>query len=106
MKPKRTLRAQNLEALGADRLAELSIQITKTRPMAHRFLHLELAGLEGTAELAREVRRRLATIRRSGSALDSDRRQDLVDELALHRMSIIDHVGAEDPAQALDLMWR
>ena len=64
MASKRTLNARNLEALGAERLAELLMEISTGRSAARRLLRLELAGAEGTAELAGEVRRRLATIGR------------------------------------------
>ena len=106
MGSKRTLNVKDLQALGAERLAELLIEIAKGRTVAHRLLRLELAGLEGTAELAWEVRQRLATIGRSPASLDSRRRQDLVDELELHRKAIVDRVAGEDAAEALDLMWR
>ena len=79
MTSKKTLNTRNLEALGAERLAELLIEICKGRPAARRLLRLELAGALGTAELAREVRHRMATIRRSRAVIDSRRRRDLVD---------------------------
>ena len=70
MASKKALNARNLEALGAERLAELLIEISTGKSGAKRLLRLELAGAEGTAELAREVRRRLATIGRSRGSLD------------------------------------
>ena len=81
MTSKKALNARNLEALGAERLGELLIEISKGRPVARRLLRLELAGAEGTAELAREVRMRLATIGRSRAVIDSQKRRDLVDGL-------------------------
>ena len=92
---KRALNARNLEALGAERLAELLIEISKGRPVARRLLRLELAGVEGTAELAREVRMRLATIRRSRAVIDSQKRRDLVDDLAILREAIVDRIAGE-----------
>ncbi len=53
MTSKKALNVRNLEALGAERLAELLIEISKGRTVARRLLRLELAGTEGTAELAR-----------------------------------------------------
>ena len=55
MTSKRALNARNLEALAAERLAELLVEISKGRPVARRLLRLELAGAEGTAELARQM---------------------------------------------------
>ena len=106
MASKTALNARNLEALGAERLAELLIKISKGRPVVRRLLRLELAGAEGTAELAREVRKRLATIRRSRAVIDSQKRRDLLDELAILRKAIVDRIAGEDAAEALDLMWQ
>ena len=106
MTSKKTLNPTNLEALGAERLAELLIEISKGRPAARRLLRLELAGAEGTAELAREVRHRMATIRRSRAVIDSRRRRDLVDDLELCRRTIVDRIPGEDASEALDLMWQ
>ena len=103
---KRALNARNLDALGAERFVELLIEISKSRPVARRLLRLELAGAEGTAELAREVRKRLTTIRRSRAFIDSQKRRDLVDELAILRKVVVDRIAGEDAAEALDLMWQ
>ena len=81
MATKRPLNARNLEPLGAERLADLLIQVSQGRPVARRLLRLELAGRERPAELAREVRQRLATIGRSRAAFDAQKRRDLLDEL-------------------------
>ena len=106
MTSKKSLNARNLEALGAERLAQLLIEISKGRTVSRRLLRLELASTEGTAELAREVRQRLATIGRSRSVLESQKRRDLVHELGIHRKAILDMIAAEDAAEALDLMWQ
>ena len=106
MTSKKTLNTRNLEALGAERLAELLIEISKGRPAAQRLPRLELVGAQGTAELAREVRHRMATIRRSRAVIDSRRRRDLVDDLELCRRTIVDRIAVEDAAEALDLMWQ
>ena len=102
----KALNARNLEALGAACLAELLIEISKGKPVSRRLLRLELAGAEGPAELARAVRQRLTTIRRSRAVIDSLKRRDLVDELAILRKFIVDRIAGEDAAEALDLMWQ
>jgi hypothetical protein len=61
---KKTLNAKNLEALGAERLAGLLIEISTGSAAAKRRLRLELAGAESPREVAKEVRKRLATITR------------------------------------------
>jgi hypothetical protein len=103
---KKTLNAKNLEALGAERLAELLIEISTGNAAAKRRLRLELAGAQSPAEVAREIRKRLTTIARARSFVDWQNRRALVDDLDTQRRAIVDHVAKADPAEALDLMWR
>lgn len=70
MASKKTLNAKNLEALGAQRIAELLIEISTGDAAAKRRLRLELAGAESPVEVAKEVRKRLTTIGRSRSFVD------------------------------------
>jgi hypothetical protein len=70
MAPKNTLNAQNLEALGAKRLAELLIDISSGDAAAKRRLRLALAGAQSPADAAREIRKRLIAISRSRSFVD------------------------------------
>jgi hypothetical protein len=70
MASKKTLNESNLEALGPKRLAELLIEISVGNAAAKRLLRLELAGVESSGEVAREIRKRLATIARSRSFID------------------------------------
>ena len=106
MASKKALNARNLEALGAERLAELLMEISTGRSAARRLLRLELAGAEGTAELAGEVRRRLATIGRSRAVLDSRQARELADDLQVLRKVVVRRIAIEDAIEALDLMWR
>jgi len=70
MPPKKTLTAKNLEALGAERLAELLIEIGDASPAVKRRLRLELAGAQSPADVAHEIRKRLSAIARSQSFVD------------------------------------
>ncbi len=106
MASKKTLNASNLEALGAARLAELLIEISEGNATVKRRLRLELAGAESPAELAREIRKRLATIARSRSFVDWQNRKSLVDDLEAQRRAIADQVAKRMPSEGLDLMWR
>jgi len=49
---KTALNTKNLEALGAERLAELLIEISAGNPAAKRRLRVELAGAQSPAQLA------------------------------------------------------
>jgi hypothetical protein len=100
----KTLNARNLERLGAARLAELLIEIADTTA-AKRRLRVELAGSFGPAEVARDVRRRLAAIRQAGGMLSRKRMAGVVAELEQHWSAIATLVTPQDPRLALDLGW-
>lgn len=106
MPSKKTLNAKNLAALGAERLAELLLDVTKGNAAAKRRLRLELAGEESAAEMAREVSKRLSTIDRSTSFVDWHGRAALLTDLETQRRAIVDRIGRTDPATAFDLIWR
>ena len=105
MPPKMPLTAKNLEALGPERLAELLIEIGDANAAVKRRLRLELAGAHSSADVAREIRKRLNLIARSRSFVDWQNRRGLVEDLQTQRRAIVDHVGKTDPKEALDLMW-
>ncbi len=101
----KTLNAKNLEALGAQRLAALLIEISKGDAAAKRRLRLELAGTQGPTEVAREVRKRLGTLARSRSFIDWQKRTVVANDLQTQRKAIMEKVAKSDPAAAMDLMW-
>ncbi len=106
MASKTTLNAKNLEALGAERLAELLIEVSTGDAAMKRRLRLELAGSASPAEAAREIRKRLATISRSRSFVDWQTRKALAYDLDTQRRAIVEKVAPGDPSEALELMWR
>jgi hypothetical protein len=106
MATKTTLNAHNLEALGAQRLAELLLEISHGDAGAKRRLRMALAAAQSPADLAKEVRKRLATIARSQSFVDWSGVRSLAADLDAQRKAIVDTVGRADPAEALDLIWR
>jgi hypothetical protein len=99
------LNAKNLEALGAEQLAELLIEIGTGNLAVKRRLRLELAGAQSPTELIKEVRKRLIVIARSGSFVDWKGIRSLADDLEAQRRAI-ETVAKTDPAEALDLLWR
>lgn len=106
MASKKTLNAKNLEALGAARMAELLLELSAGDAAAKRRLRLELAGSESAGEVAREVRKRLASIARARSFIDWQKRKAFVDDLETQRRAIVEKVAPSDPAEAFELMWR
>ena len=68
--------AQNLAALGADRLAELLVAAALNRPELKRRLRMELAAEQGADHLLPEIDKRLGSWRAAAPRCpgDSDRR--------------------------------
>ena len=102
----KTLNAKDLAALGAERLAELLIEVSTGNAGVKRRIRLELASLKSPDRVAAEIRKTLATIARSRSFVDWQNRRALVDDLEAQRRAIVQQVAKIDSAEALDLMWR
>ena len=100
------LNVKNLAALGADRLAELLLELAEGDAAAKRQLRLELASQSGGDDVAAEIRKRLAAIARSKSFVDWQKTRALARDLDAQRAAIIKHVAPTRPAEAVDLLWR
>lgn len=98
-----SLNAKSLEALGAAKLAELLITLSEGDAGAKRLLRLALAEQKGPAEIAREVRQRLATVERSGSLLDDHQRDNLLKDLERQGQAISGPIA--DPSLPGQLLW-
>lgn len=99
MAAKTTLNAKNLEALGAERLAELLLEVSAGNAAAKRRLRLALAGAQSPNEVAREVRKRLTTIGRSRSFVDWQGIRLLADDLDTQRRAIVEAVAKAEPGK-------
>ncbi|MGO4480854.1 hypothetical protein ACVITL_004349 [Rhizobium pisi] len=106
MAAKTTLNAKNLESLGAPRLAELLIEISMGSAARKRRLRMELAGNHGSVEIAREVRKRLASIARARTLIDWRKVKALKNDLETQRKTIAETVAADDPEEAFELIWQ
>lgn len=106
MASKLTLNAQNLADLGAPQLAELLLELSSGDAAAKRRLRLALAAAQGVDDAAREVRKRLGSIERATSPVDSRRRPALVADLEAQRKTILGPIAQANPRLALDLLWR
>lgn len=100
-----TLNAKNLAALGAERLAELLLDVTAGDAVAKRRLRLELASCGG-GDVTSEIRKRLISIAKSRSFVDWRKVKELARDLEAQREAIAVHVTATNPDQAFDLLWR
>lgn len=106
MAAKTTLNAKNLEALGAQRLAELLIEISTGSAAHKRRLRMELAGNHSSAEVAREVRKRLSSLARAKTFIDWRKVKATKTDLETQRRMIVETVAADDPLEAFDLIWQ
>ena len=106
MASKTTLRADNLEALGARHLAELLMDVADQDAVTARRLRLELAAVHAPNRVAADVRKRLAQIGRGRSFAHWRKVRELASDLDAQRRAIVDRVGRIDAAEALELMWR
>ncbi|MGQ3291572.1 MAG: DUF6880 family protein [Shinella sp.] len=106
MAAKTTLNAKNLEALGAQRLAELLIEISTGSAAHKRRLRMELAGNHSSTEVAREVRKRLSSIARAKTFIDWRKVKATKTDLDTQRRTIVETVAAGDPSEAFELIWQ
>jgi hypothetical protein len=67
---------------------------------------MELAGNHGSAEVAREVRKRLASIARARSSIEWHKVKAINADLETQRSTIVTVVAADDPKEAFDLIWQ
>lgn len=105
MASKKTLNAKNLEALGAERLAGLLMELGTGDAALKRRLRMELAA-EDPGELARQIRKRLNSIDRSRSFIDWRGARGLAKDLDTQRQAIVEKVAKAEPGEALELLWR
>jgi hypothetical protein len=106
MAAKTTLNAKNLEALGTQRLAELLIEISTGSAAHKRRLRMELAGNHSTAEVVREVRKRLSSIARAKTFIDWRKVKATKTDLETQSKTIVDTIAPHDPAEAFELIWQ
>jgi Family of unknown function (DUF6880) len=103
---KKTLNKINLEALGAERLASLLIEVSTGNDIIKRRLRLEISHNLGVSELAHDVRKRLVSLRKSTSNIGWRRRKALITDLSTQVVMITDKLAPEDPSTAFDLLWQ
>ncbi|MCQ9157111.1 hypothetical protein JZX93_16545 [Acidomonas methanolica] len=99
-----TVTRENLQALGAERLAALLTELSENDAVLTRKLRMVLTAAHAKDRLGKEVEKRLTTIRRSRGFLSWDRLKPLAAELDALRRSILDEVAAVDVGQAVHAM--
>ncbi len=106
MASKTTLTAANLEALGAEKLASLLLEISTGNANAKRRLRMELAGKESPDKLTGEIRKRLTAIGAATTNIGWRTLKAFKAELDSQRRLIVEQVAGPSPAEALDLLWQ
>src|SRR3954453_20397158 len=102
---KKTLNLDNLQALGARRLAELLLELAAGDAAAKRRLRLELSAEAGPEAVAAAIGKRLAALRQARSFVEWQKRPAFVRDLDQQRRLILDKVAEGRPDLALDLVW-
>lgn len=102
---KKTLNKANLEKLGADKLSALVMDLVQGNAALQRRARMELSAAQGPKDVAADIRKRLASLRRSTGFADWRKQKALVKDLeGLLRM--IEHtVAPHDANEAFELLW-
>ena len=103
---KKILNKDNLTALGAERLADLLLEVSTGSADMKRRLRLELSHSVGPRELARDVRKRLVSLRKSTSFVGWRKRKSLIKDLNTQLGMITEKIAPEEPTEAFDLLWQ
>lgn len=102
---RKTLNAKNLETLGAERLAALVMELVEGDAARKRRARMALSAAAGPEEIAADIRKRMAQMRRATGYVNWRRRKALVTELTGLLDAIAGTVAPSDPAAAFELLW-
>ena len=102
---KKTLNADNLEQLGAARLAALVMDLVQGSAALQRRARMELSAALGPQEIAADLRKRFASLRRATGYIDWRKQKALAKDLSGLLTMIETGVAPHDADEALDLLW-
>lgn len=102
---RKTLKAANLEKLGAERLAALVMELVQGSAALQRRARMELSAAQGPQDVAADIRKRFASLRRATGFVDWRRQRALVKDLRGLLAMIDGTVAPADPKEAFDLVW-
>src|ERR1700712_4675085 len=103
---RKTLRPENLAALGADRLADILLGVAGTRPDLKRRLRMEVAAEQGVEHLVPQVDKRLATLETSRGQVTWRQKPAVIRDLDALRGLIAERLAGLDRGAAVERMWR
>lgn len=102
----RKVTAENLARLGAERLAEILVQVAESRADLKRRLRMELAAEHGTGPLAAEIDKRLASLETSRGKITWRQRPAFIRDLEALRELIGVRLAGLDEGAATERLWR
>lgn len=102
---KKTLNKANLEKLGAEKLAELVMDLVQGSAALQRRARMELSAAQGPADVSADIRKRFASLRRSTSYIDWSGQRALVKDLRGLLGMIETTIAPQDADEAFELLW-
>ena len=102
---KNTLNAENLETLGAERLAGLVMDLVQGNAALQRRARMELSAARGPKEIAADLRKRFVSLRRATSSVGWRTQKAFIKDLASLLAMIETGVAPQDADEAFDLAW-
>jgi hypothetical protein len=101
----KALTAENLVALGADRLADILLGVAETRADLKRRLRMEVAAGQGPEHLVPQIDKRLGALQTSRGQVTWRQKPAVVRDLDAVRELIGERLAAMDQGAALERMW-
>ena len=102
---KKTLNRANLEKLGAEKLAALVMDLVEGSAALQRRARMELSAAQGPGEVAADLRKRFASLRRATSFVDWRKQRALVKDLEGQLGMIETTIAPHDANEAFELLW-
>jgi len=99
------LNKENLERLGAEKLAALVMDLVQGSAALQRRARMELSAGQGPKDVAADIRERFAALRRASSCLDGRGQRALVKDLSGLLAMIETTIMPEDAPEAFELLW-
>jgi len=101
----KALNKKNLEALGAEVLAELLMDAVKGDAARQRRVRMALSSEQSPKEVAVDIRKRLVQIRRAQSWIKARTQRALAKELLGLIEVVLNSIAPEDAELGFDLLW-
>ena len=102
---KKTLKKDNLEKLGAEKLAALVMDLVQGSAALQRRARMELSAAQGPKDVAADIRKRFASLRRASSFLNWRGQRALVKDLEGLLGMIETTIMPYDRQVAFELLW-